>query len=342
MMKQKPLSLILYLSLTAVLFLSVVFAAGLGSADIGFVQSLRILLSELTGMEVSETHRIILFSVRLPRVVTALLCGAGLSISGAVFQGMFKNPMADPYILGVSSGAALGASLAITLGLQAALFGFGMISIFALLGAALVTFVVYAIARAAGKLSPFTLILSGVAVGFLCSSLVSMLLIWNREQAHRIVFWTMGSMAGASWQNILVMLPVIFLGGLFLLSRANHINILSTGDETAVSLGIDAHRLKRVLLLAGSVVTAICVAFTGIIGFIGLIIPHGVRLITGPDHRKLLPVSALAGAIFLVLCDALSRNLFAPMEIPIGVVTSLFGAPFFLYLLIKSRRRNEQ
>ncbi|MFO7637053.1 MAG: iron ABC transporter permease [Clostridia bacterium] len=344
--KSRKMSILIYISLAALLFLAVMFSSGLGSADIGFFRSLRILVSGIPFLDrlfdfsdIQQTHRVILFSVRLPRIVTAMLCGAGLSISGSVFQGMFRNPMADPYVLGISSGAALGASLAISLGLQVSLFGFGIIPLFALAGAVAVTMTVYGIARTAGKLAPLTLILSGIAVSFLCSSLVSFILISNREQAHKIVFWTMGSMTGANWNNVLVMLPVVLIGSFLLIWQSGNINVLSTGDESALSLGINTERLKRTLLLLGSVITAVCVAFTGIIGFVGLIIPHGVRLVTGPDHRRLMPVSALTGAIFLVLCDALARNVFAPMEIPIGAVTSLFGAPFFIYLLMKNKRR---
>ncbi|MBN1622973.1 MAG: iron ABC transporter permease [Clostridia bacterium] len=337
----------IYIALVASLLAAIIFSAGRGSADIGFIDSMKIILSRipLIGKYVDirnlpETYSTIIFSIRLPRILTSILCGTGLSICGVLFQGMFRNPMADPYILGISSGAVLGAAIAFVTGTQAALFNFSLVPIFAFIGAIIATAVVYMIAQKKGNLSTNILILSGIAIGFLCSSLLSLIIIASREQAQRIIFWTMGSMTGSSWNTVLVMLPFILIGSLVLLFNAGNLNILSTGDETAVSLGINASALKKLLLLVASLVTAISVCFCGTIGFVGLIIPHAVRFITGPDHKRLMPISALTGAIFLLLCDTAARTLFAPQEIPIGVITSLLGVPFFISLLIRTKRRS--
>jgi iron complex transport system permease protein len=182
--------------------------------------------------------------------------------------------------------------------------------------------------------------LSGIAIGFLGSSIISLIIIASREQAHRIIFWTMGSMTGSSWQTVAVMLPFIFIGSIVLIFNSGKLNILSTGDETAVSLGLNAGLMKKLLLGIASLITAVSVCFCGTIGFVGLIIPHAVRFITGPDHWKLMPVSALTGGIFLVLCDTAARTIFAPTELPIGVLTSLMGVPFFISLLIRSKKRS--
>ena len=333
----------LFLALAA----TVVFSAGRGSADIGFIDSMKIILSRIPlvgkGIDISglpDSFSTIIFSIRLPRILTAVLCGTGLSVCGVVFQGMFRNPMADPYVLGISSGAVLGAAIAFTTGTQAAFYNFGLVPLYSFVGAAVATTAVYLIAQKKGQMVNNILILSGIAIGFLCSSLISLIIIASREQAHRIIFWTLGSMTGSSWNTVLVMLPLILIGSFVLLVNSGNLNILSTGDETAVSLGINASSLKKILLAVSSLVTAVSVCFCGTIGFVGLIIPHAVRFVTGPDHRKLMPVSALTGAIFLLLCDTAARTLFAPQEIPIGVITSLFGVPFFISLLIRSKRRS--
>ncbi len=248
--------------------------------------------------------------------------------------------MADPYVLGISSGAVLGAALAFVTGTQATLFNLGLVPLYAFIGAIAATAIVYLIAQKGGRLVTNTLILSGIAIGFLCSSLVSLIIIASREQATRIIFWTMGSMTGTSWQTVMVMLPFILIGTVILILNSNNLNVLSTGDETAVSLGINASLLKKLLLLVASMITALSVCFCGTIGFVGLIVPHAVRFLTGPNHKRLMPVSALAGGIFLVLCDTLARTLFAPTQIPIGVITSVLGVPFFISLIVRSKRRN--
>ena len=344
--KKRPAFILVYLALLAALAATIVFSAGTGSANIGFIDSLRILLSKIPLanrlVDISslpDTYSTIIFSIRLPRIIASVLCGMGLSICGVVFQGMFRNPMADPYVLGISSGAVLGASLAFVTGTQATLFNLGLVPLYAFIGAIAATTTVYLIAQKGGRLVTNTLILSGIAIGFLCSSFISLIIIASREQAHRIIFWTLGSMTGSSWQTVIIMLPFILIGSIILILNSKNLNILSTGDETAVSLGINASLLKKILLVVASMITAISVCFCGTIGFVGLIVPHAVRFLTGPDHKRLMPVSALAGAIFLLLCDTAARTLFSPTELPIGIITSLLGVPFFITLLIRNKRR---
>lgn len=328
------------------LLASVIFSAGTGSAGIGFVDSFRILLSKVPLLNrlfdissLPDTYSTIIFSIRLPRIIASLLCGTGLSVCGVVFQGMFRNPMADPYVLGISSGAVLGAAIAFVTGTQAALFHIGLVPLYSFIGALAATTAVYLIAQKGGRLVTNTLILSGIAIGFLCSSFISLIIVASRDQAQRIIFWTMGSMTGSSWQTVTVMLPFILIGSIVLILNGKNLNILSTGDETAVSLGINAALLKKLLLIVASMITAISVCFCGTIGFVGLIVPHAVRFITGPNHKRLMPVSALTGAIFLILCDTAARTIFAPTELPIGIITSLLGVPFFISLLIRSKRK---
>lgn len=347
MSKKKALTYpLVFIGLFIALAAAVVFSAGTGSADIGFLNSLRIMISKIPVLKnlvdvshLPDTYSTIIFSIRLPRIIASVLCGTGLSICGVVFQGMFRNPMADPYVLGISSGAVLGAALAFVTGTQATLFNLGLVPLYAFIGAIAATAIVYLIAQKGGRLITNTLILSGIAIGFLCSSIISLIIIASREQAHRIIFWTLGSMTGSSWQTVIVMLPFILIGSFILLLNGRNLNILSTGDETAVSLGLNASLMKKILLAVASMITAVSVCFCGTIGFVGLIVPHAVRFLTGPDHRKLMPVSALAGGIFLLLCDTAARTVFAPTELPIGVLTSLMGVPFFISLLIRSKRK---
>ncbi|MBN2851788.1 MAG: iron ABC transporter permease [Clostridia bacterium] len=335
-----------YMILIVILGVVVIISACLGAVKISLHDTILIFASKIPVIKnsvdlstINSNNESILLTLRLPRILMALLVGSGLSMCGAVFQGIFKNPLADPYILGISSGASLGAAIAIAAGTQALFLGFGLISISAFIGAFIVMFLVYFIAKAGGKLITNTLILSGVAVSFMCQSFISLLIIASKENTTRIVFWTMGSMTSANYTKLLVMLPIIFLGFLLLMSFSKDINILSSGDETAVSIGINVNKVKLLLLSLCSLITALSVAFCGVIGFVGLIIPHAVRLISGPDHKNLIPLSALAGAIFLISCDTLARLLLAPTEIPIGAITAVFGAPFFIYLLVKSKRK---
>lgn len=323
-----------------------IFVSTLGAADISFIDALAILIKKvpiigelIINEDGVKTHEIIMLNIRLPRVILSAVIGMGLSVVGAAFQGMFKNPMADPYIIGVSSGAALGASIAITLGGQGILSSFMSVQFMAFLGAIITVICVYEIAKVGTKIPSVTLLLAGVAVSAMASAMISVLMIFNRDQADSIIFWTMGSVAASRWAQIVYLLPVVSLGTLIIMFYAKDLNLMMAGDETAHNLGVEIETTKKVLLIVSSLMIAFIVSSSGIIGFVGLIVPHGVRLLLGPDHRVLIPFSALGGALFMILSDTIARTLLAPMEIPVGAITALFGAPYFIFLLRRTKVR---
>ncbi|MBU5485627.1 iron chelate uptake ABC transporter family permease subunit [Clostridium sp. MSJ-11] len=336
----------LLIILVVILLVITVMSSTLGVANINFYQSMKILSSKIPlfgkyiNLEgISSTHKLIILNLRLPRIILAALIGAGLSLVGCVFQAIFKNPMADPYILGISSGSALGASIAITLGLNITFLGLNGVTSFAFTGAMLTTLLVYSIAKTGTKLPTNTLLLAGVSVSFLLSSIISLIMIFNREQVEQIIFWTMGSLNSANWKAVLSLLPFILIGGFLIFIFSKDLNVMLTGDDTASSLGVEVDKVKKILLVISSVIIAACVSVSGIIGFVGLIIPHMIRIIVGPDHRVLLPFTALGGGIFMIISDTLARTLAPPAEIPVGAITSIFGAPYFIYLLIKNKKK---
>ena len=280
----------------------------------------------------------IIMKLRLTRVILALLVGAGLSAVGSTMQCLFRNPMAEPGLLGISSGAGLGATIAIFLGLNATVFGMGATAVCAFFGAILTILIVYNISRTGTKISPTVLILAGTAISFMNSAIIQLLMIFRRDRMDYIMLWTMGSFTTSGWNKILILIPFLAAGLTILLLYARQLNVISTGEETAQSLGIEVEKAKKVLLAVCSLITAACVSTSGIIGFVGLIIPHVFRLLVGPDQRVLLPYSILGGATFLVICDTLARVIAPPTEIPVGAITAVFGSPFFIALLIRSRR----
>ena len=320
----------------------VALAITVGSARIPLSTTIDILLSKLPLVDITphwtSALETIILEIRLPRIILAGLVGAALAIAGATYQGLFRNPLADPYLIGVAQGAALGAVVGFVLPIDWQGLGLGTVPLFAFIGALLSVAVVYTVARV-GKVMPVTtLILAGVALGALLSSIVSYLIITSEEQLHGIMFWLMGSFSLTQWSEIKFVLPYMVVGVGVLLIYARSLNVMQLGEEQAQQLGIDVEKLKLILLTAATLVTAAAVSFVGIIGFVGIIIPHAVRLIWGPDYRFLLPLSVLVGAIFLILTDIVARTVLAPSEVPIGVITAFCGAPFFLYLL---RRRTK-
>jgi len=322
-----------------VLFGIIIYASTIGVADINFFSSLKIIAERLPVIknyipseEIINSHRIIVWNIRLPRILLAGTVGMGLAIVGVTFQSMFKNPMADPYVLGVSSGAALGATISMVLGLS-------FINVFAFCGALLTVWLVYLISRVGNKVHNITLLLAGIAMSSMMSSIISVLMIFNRDKIEMIVFWIMGSVSAASWKQVATLLPVTFLGSLLIIYFSRELNLFLVGDESARSLGVETDKVKKILLIISSVIIAFTVAVSGIIGFVGLIIPHGVRILVGPDHRVLTPFSALGGALFLIICDTLARTVIPPTEIPVGAVTAIFGSPYFIYLLYKSKKK---
>jgi len=317
-------------------------ATAIGSVDIPFMTTANILLSRLPliNPEVTWPHTLetIILYIRLPRVALAGVVGAALSVAGATYQGLFRNPLADPYLLGVAQGASVGAVAGFLLPVGLFALGSGMIPVFAFLGALASVSVVYFLARTGNMMSVTRLILSGVALGALLSAIVSYLITISGERLHSIIFWLMGSFSLSQWSEVRIVLPVVAAGITVLIIYSRSLNLLQLGKEQAEQLGINVEKLIIVLLVTATLVTAAAVSFVGIIGFVGIIIPHMVRLIWGPDYRFLLPLSVLSGGIFLIVADIAARTLMAPTEIPVGIFTALCGAPFFLYLLKRRAR----
>lgn len=331
-----------------VIFLLLIIAAAVnfGAVDISFVDASKVILSRLPFLNslisvqgIKESTRIIILNLRLPRIIAAALVGMALSVVGAAYQSIFKNAMADSYVLGVSSGAALGAAIAITLGVEANALGMGITTISAFLGAIATAFLVLNIARIGSKLSDVTLMLAGISVSFFLSSLISLIMTFKREEIEKIVMWTMGSVASENWRSISLLAPIVFIGITIICLFLRELNVMLLGEESAGNLGIEVYKVKNILIIVSTLMVAAVVSFSGVIGFVGLIVPHMIRLIFGSDNRIVIPFSATIGAIFLVLCDTIARSIVPPAEIPVGVITSIFGVPFFLYLLIKSKKK---
>jgi iron complex transport system permease protein len=280
--------------------------------------------------------KIILF-VRLPRVLLAAIVGSALAIVGAVMQAFFRNPMADPYILGVSSGAGVGAGICIIFGFSMSLRYFS-VPFMAFLGAVITVFLVYNLARVGGRVRTDTLLLAGIATASFLSAIVAMLLYFGGERAHGLLFWLLGGFWKSDWVAISMSLPPVLLGTITLCFFSRELNVMTLGDEPALQLGVDIDALRWLLLIFCALLAGVAVAFSGIIGFVGLITPHMTRIIVGPNHKILLPASALAGSIFLVWADVVARTILSPVELPVGIITALCGAPFFIYLLRRSRR----
>ena len=330
-------------ALAALLAAVVIGSAMIGPADIG---PLEVVLAALNGLavplpgggglrwvrpfafDVPATTEAIVRTVRLPRIFLGAVVGFALALAGTVMQGFFRNPMADPSIIGVSTGAAVGAVAYIVFPLTAP---FGLPA-FAFLGALVSAFGVYLIATEGGRTPVATLLLAGVAVQTFLGAVISYMLLQAGETLQRAVYWLMGHLHDSTWGKVRLALPVVVVLFVVLLAYARELNVLLLGEEDAHTLGVEVERTKRVLLAASSVVTAAAVAVSGVIGFVGLIVPHMMRLLVGPDHRVLLPTSALAGAVFLVATDTLARS--GAAEMPVGIVTAALGAPFFLYLLV--------
>jgi len=322
----------------------VVVAVALGAVSVPVITSARIilnrlpLLGRLVDATWTPTQETIIISVRLPRVLLALLVGMGLALAGAIFQGLFRNPMADPSIIGASQGAALGATIAFFFGINAGWGGLSSVPLFAFAGALLAVVVVYLIARAGGRVSVSSLLLVGIAVSSFLASIVSLLMVVSEDRMHNIFFWLMGGLGTGNWDMVLAVIPFIMAGSLVSIFMARDLNLLMLGEERAAQLGLETERFKWIMLAVASLVVGAAVSVSGIIGFVGLMTPHIVRQLTGPDHRFLIPGSLLGGGLFLVLADTLARTAIAPKELPVGIVTAFFGAPFFIYLL--KRRRN--
>ncbi len=314
-------------------------AATFGSVAIPLETLVQIVLTKLPGISITMTWspswETILFDIRLPRIVLAALVGGALATAGATYQGLLRNPLADPYLIGVSSGAALGATIAIVFNITI----WSALPLFAFFGAMGATVAIYGIAQTGGRATPTTLILAGVALGAFLSAITSFLMFRSDSafRTHQVIAWAMGSLSLSNWQEVSVLVPYLAIGWVVLYLHARYLNVLQLGETQAQQLGVPVARITLTLVVATSLVTAAAVAVSGLIGFVGLIIPHAVRLVWGPDHRFLLPMAALVGATFLILADTLARTLLAPTELPVGIITAFCGAPFFLYLLRRKR-----
>jgi iron complex transport system permease protein len=287
----------------------------------------------------SETGQQIFFDLRLPRVVFAFLVGFSLAMIGVAFQALLQNELATPYTLGVASGGALGAVIAIKSGLIFTVFGFTNITFFSVGGSVLTILIIYLIAKSRAGLSSITLILTGVTISLLFSSLILFVhYLADFTETYRMIRWLMGGLQVTGWYYSLVLFPFVFLAFFYLFRNAVALNIISSGDEMALSKGVDVLRLQRGVFLISSVLVGIIVAFAGPIGFIGLIIPHLIRLIVGADHRKLLITAPIFGGTFLIWCDTFARTIISPAELPVGIITAMLGGPFFIWLLIRQKR----
>ena len=321
------------------LFLSVSLGVFLGSTDVGFWTVWKIILQNTglyAGFHIDEADAAIIWELRLPRVLLVGLVGACLATAGVVYQGLLKNHLADPYILGVSSGAAAGAALAI-------ITGWGIKSgwslpFFAFLGACIALLLVLQLGKGRGISQATSLILAGVVVQAFFGALLTLAISTSPEEMQRIQFWLMGSFAFRGWQHIGLMFPFFLIGFLLCWRFSRELNLMVLGERSALHLGVNVERLRIFLLITASLMTSAAVAVSGIIGFVGLVVPHIMRMLTGADHRLLLPLSALFGASFLIWADGLARIVLAPQELPIGVVTAFVGAPFFAGILRKYQR----
>lgn len=339
---RKTKTISLYLAMAALLFVGAAFSLSVGSAGISMRDSIKAALSAIPGLSdlidvsnLSDMQIYIIRRVRLPRVITAMLVGAGLSVTGAVFQGLFRNPLAEPHILGVSSGAALGATIAILFGVDVTFAGMGTIGICAFAGAAASMLLVFGAAGLGRRSSSIVIILTGTAASTLFSAVMSLLMTMHRDRIEQVYMWTMGSFSASTLSKAgitaLIAIPAMAVCLMF----ARELNILSFGEESAQSLGVEVARTRLVLITAASLIVAISVSVSGVIGFVGLVIPHIMRLLLGSDYRRFLGACIPAGALFMVLCDTIARTITAPGELPVGVITAVIGAPYLIFLIKK-------
>ena len=331
--------------LVVLLLATIVGSSLVGAVDINaedLYKEFKLWVGQCFGKENIDTAELrtlwFFVQLRLPRILMCVLVGAVLSVCGAAYQSIFRNPLTDPYVLGVSSGASLGAAVAILLGWGAIQWG---VSGLALATALLTVLLIYKIASIGNRMHTTTLLLTGVCFTLLISAVISFLMVMNHEKMDDIIFWTMGSFdpARISWEDVEVMLPVAAVGIGVVLWYSRDLNLLLAGSEAAKSMGVEVEKVKRVLLLFTTLMVAFAVSSCGVIGFVGLIVPHAVRLVVGADNRKVVPYSMLCGALFVLVCDTLARTVLRPGELPVGSLTSMVGAPLFIYLLYKSKKK---
>ena len=337
-MKKNKLFLI---SITVFIGLIIFTSLSLGAVKVNVKDILNIIYGKIIGNEeaylkIHSSIVYIIWNIRFPRIIVGLFIGGMLSIAGVTYQGILKNPMADPFVLGISSGAALGATIGIISKISFNILGLNFISLMAFAGALLVIFLVYNIARIKNEIPITTLLLSGIAMSQFLTAILSILMMLFDRDLNKIFFWTLGSLSGKGWDSIVNILPYAVLGLIILMYYSKDMDILLLGDESAKNLGVEADRVKKIILVTASIITAASVSVSGIIGFIGLIVPHIVRIFIGPKHVKLIPLSFITGGALMVICDTIARSLM-PQEIPVGIITAILGAPFFIYILKKKK-----
>ena len=328
------------LLLVAALVVSIMVATALGAVSIPLDDIAKMCWNKVTAFDFTPTWRAvdetIVFQVRLPRVIGGALVGAALATAGVLFQGLLRNPMADPYIIGTSAGSALGATVAMLLPVSMAFLGFGMVPVLAFAGALATVFLVYYLARVGGKTPIVSMLLAGFVVSAMLTALMFLIITISDSLHSRfasVYGFLMGGVSVSGWGQIAVVAPVVIVGIVLARLWSFRLNAFALGEEGAAHVGVEVERNKTLFLALGSVLTAAAVSISGLIGFVGLVIPHALRLVLGPDHRTLIPASALAGAAFLVIADMLARTVASPRELPVGIITALIGAPVFLYLL---------
>ncbi|MBA7509875.1 Hemin transport system permease protein HmuU [subsurface metagenome] len=329
--------LITIVLLTILLIVTIIFCSFQGSADIKLKDLLEI-FSNSPSQTWWNTKAIILLKVRLPRILLACMVGGALAVSGVVLQALLRNPLADPYILGVSSGSALGAIIAILLGLNITIGALPLIPLFGFVGGLLTILFVYHISKIHRKISIQTMLLVGVVTGAILAAII--MFITSMAGPHKvqgIIFWLMGSLSSQEYPMVVIVSLYVIVGILILLYYARSLNLLVLGEESATQLGLEVERTKKIAFIGASLITGAAVSVSGLIGFVGILIPHLMRMIIGSDHRLLLPAAGLFGSIYLILADTLARTLMAPTEIPVGVITAICGGPFFIYLLRKKK-----
>lgn len=306
-----------------------IFSVGAGAVKISPSRVFQILTGKIT----EGTEYIIVMNLRLPRVLLAAFIGGGLAAAGTAFQGMFRNPLADPFVVGASGGAALGATLAIAFGLSVNITGISAVPLTAFIGSIAAVFIVYLIAESGNNTSTISLLLAGTALSTILSSAVSLIMLLSDRTLHETYTWLLGGLSGRSWNDLTSTAPFILFGTLALWILSRPLDALASGEKTAISLGLPVKKTRALIVLMASLTTAAAVAAGGIIGFVGLVAPHIARIFFGSSHRRLIPASMVTGAILLMLADIISRTIVAPMELPAGIITSITGGVFFLYLL---------
>ncbi|WHZ05342.1 iron ABC transporter permease [Neobacillus sp. YX16] len=332
-----------YLIAGSFLLLSILLGISIGTVSVPIFTIIQIIISKLFGLisldQIDPMFSSIVLNIRLPRVILAGLVGASLAIAGAAFQGLLRNPLADPYTLGVSSGASVGAVLTLFFNLSIPIIGSFTLPLLSILFSWVTIFLVLAFARKIERsMRVETIILTGIIFSSFLGAIISLMIALTGDELRQIIGWLLGSVSMRGWEYIKIISPFFVLGSVILIFNAKELNAMSFGEERAHHLGVNVQKRKLMILTAGSILTGAAVAVSGTIGFVGLVIPHLSRLLWGPDHRHLLPLSIITGSGFLIVADLISRTIISPTELPIGVITALFGAPVFALILLQRKR----